>query len=330
MGSFSKEFEFGPVRNLLIVAPSGGLNDVVCELTDAIELANLIDSDVIIRNNHWTGISRFLNDLFVFSSNTKVFCGLDTSDEKALESHFLSGQTKVFETRFHKQGALTSSQDWLDMKQKIITYTGRKGGGHGARFFQFVEMTDSLQKRFVREAKLLDKETVGSHIRHSDYRTEYQSIVCAIKRKFPRTSIFLSTDSQEVFDFATGELGDFVIRTERVRPPGNRPLHKQPTNLGFKSRRELAFQSVQDLLLLGSCNRFLYTASLNFGPGPAIVVSGFSRLAREIRYQAPMLVSSNQPAVQSELIVTGKQVLSFVRHFGLRFSEVIRKLHASA
>jgi len=321
VGCLAENLNSGELRRLLIVSPSGGLNDLLCQLTDALTLAEYVNSAVVIDNPHKSGATRFLGDLFTFKTNQEVFLDLDQQDQSALDD-FLKGEgLAVFRTETRTQNALKKSLRFTNSRGEVIFFTGRKGGKHGALFFDYVDLAQDLLARSIEEAKLVDVETIGLHIRHSDYKTEFTSVIDNVRQKFPNTKIFVSSDSAKVVEYARQKLNSNLISPPRLRPPGDHPLHKQPGSVGVNLHRQLAFETILDLMLLGRCGRFLYTPSINEGPGRPVLISGFSRLVVGYRKKSHTLAEFSKTTMNPRMIVTRKQALRFTAHFAGRFLE---------
>lgn len=321
MGCLEENLKSGELRRLLIVSPSGGLNDVLCQLADALRLAQYTNSAVVIDNRHKTGATRFLGDLFTFRTNQKVFLDLDRNDQSALAHIFKEEDLAVFRAETRTQNSLRNSLHFQDSRHEVIFFTGRKGGKHGALFFDYVHLHPDLLARSEQEARLVDGETIGLHIRHSDYRTEFTSVIDKVRQHFLTARIFVSSDSAKVVDYARQKLSSNLISPPRLRPQGEHPLHKQPESVDVNLHRQLAFETILDLMLLAKCGRFLYTPSINEGPGRPVLISGFSRLVIGYRKKNQTLAGFSQMIKDPRLIVTRKQTLKLIGHYVGRFLE---------
>lgn len=269
---------------------SGGLNDSLCIMEDAFEFAEANSLSLVFDlSEAW--IPGPLESVFIFN------------DPKVL---LLSSPRDVrnFELKLRENPCI-----------QIVRVGGRKGGIHSVRIFQRVSITKKTLDDYRLELESLPDNFAAVHIRHSDYQTEYKSVLTRIHR-IERRTIFLSTDSREVDEFARQLFGAQLARVDRTRPKSSSPLHKQDVKRNSDEGREMLREAIVDLLILASADVFYYTATFGVGQSYSPVVSGFGRLAKSL-LGAPEVLGAlighpTGTGKKSKLIFTPNQILTLV------------------
>lgn len=314
VGRLEHALKLGTISRLVLVTPSGGLNDVLCQLVDAIDFAIATKSVLIVNNQHRSGPSRFLGECFSFDSMPTVFTDIDRRDRMELERFLKNRNQRVLQVDYNHEGFARGYPGVIGIGPKVIHFSGRKGGEHGYSFFNYVDVKQPILDRSREEATLIDAETIGLHIRHTDYRTDFVSVIDYVKRKFPDNKVFLASDGREVIDYGIKVFGRSLINPPRLRPNGEFPLHKQPETLSLETHRQLTIETLLDLFLLASCGHFLYTVSANNGPGKDVLISGFSKLVVGVRQNADKSGLTNANTSRAKFVVTWHQVIHLVGH----------------
>jgi hypothetical protein len=113
---------------------------------------------------------------------------------------------------------------------------------------------------------------ISVHVRNSDLRTDYQSLLLQLDRKHPRELVLVCSDDSKVKDFAAELFGSRLIQSTRTPDTGGKSLHYNPALDRYQQNRDL----LVDLAML-ACGRELWVTETKAG-----YVSGFGSLARHL------------------------------------------------
>jgi hypothetical protein len=106
-------------------------------------------------------------------------------------------------------------------------------------------------------------ETVGVHVRYSDYRVRIFATIkqlnALLKRK-PDLQIFLATDNIEIKKMFEGNFPGVVSAPHWYAKPGS-PIHVDRTR---PDRTETAIEALIDLYLLANCDHLIFDGSSSF------------------------------------------------------------------
>ncbi len=147
-------------------------------------------------------------------------------------------------------------------------------------------MLDQINARL----SVLGKSYTGLHVRNTDYKTDYQDSIIALKEKIIG-NVFVATDNREVVDFCREVLG-----AERVFS-----FSKLPDIAGFTTHYDMQndqnqanMDAISDLILLSLAHKLHYFPIASNG-GWTPKYSGFSLLANYLHEHPKVLQSLMDP-----------------------------------
>jgi hypothetical protein len=278
-------------KKIVVCKPAGGINDSLCMIEGA----------------------------WVFAESNGLPLVIDAS-----KSSVPGPLDAVFNFKTIRPLILTTREDAADFALalrshplvQVVQAGGAKGGIESLSFLKRVSLTKQTRSAYQRELEGIGPRYAAIHIRHSDYKTEFKSVLRKIHR-LEKKRIFLATDSYEVEKFAQHLFGEKLFTVPRNRPRDSTPLHKQAVRRDSDEARQTVIDAIVDLLLLASAQKFYYTATFGVGQGYSRVVSGFGLLAKELR-QAPEILDTLTGELQPDrpkkslLVITPRQVTSLV------------------
>jgi hypothetical protein len=274
-------------EKIALCKPSGGINDSLCVIERAWGFAESNGLPLVIdASESW--IPGPLDAVFSFKHPRPLI--LTTKEDATEFALALRGHPLV----------------------QVVEAGGIKSGRESISFFKRVLLTKETRSAYQKELEGLGPRYAAIHIRHSDYKTEFKSVLNKI-HTLEKNRIFLATDSFEVEKFARQLFGERLFTIPRNRPRDSTPLHKQGGRRDSDEARQAIIDAIVDLMLLVKARKLYYTFTFGVGQDYAPLVSGFGLLAKELR-QAPEILDTLTDELQPDrprkslLVITPKQI----------------------
>jgi hypothetical protein len=104
--------------------------------------------------------------------------------------------------------------------ERIIVHHACGGGMHGKSVMHQFPISRSLRTIIAQRRLALPEEYIGVHIRHTDYRTDYHSLIDQLLKyeaiREQRAPIYLATDNPEVVEYAVHKLPSPIFNFARL------------------------------------------------------------------------------------------------------------------
>ncbi len=300
-------------KKYLLVRPMGGLNDNLTQIEACWRYAEKYGRHLLIDTLGSSGFNHDFSDVFrVVRSGCSVsnIVGIDLDDLvcipgtiKGSFSH--DNYSAVYDDRFKnfvdtKHSKIISFDFSKDYEEELLVHH-QCGGGlisiHALSRLRFNAMIVEAITSRLRGIPV--EQSFALHIRHSDYKTDYQEVFLQIEeRLLSQDYIYLATDSREVYQFAMGRYGPEKLIAATIPPEtGGMALHGWAEGQSASIKTSVMVDQFVDLMCLAKA-RDLHISKLSGGAGLG-GYSGFSLLAKSLR--------SNRWIVDQLLVGVGPQ-----------------------
>lgn len=308
-------FVIEPGKRYLLARPCGGFNDCLVQLDRARRHAETFDRTLII-DTHRSGLQAGFETLFapretfgcpVAFWTPEIGKALDTVNSVQPEAlvHRISTYQAAYDdaTRLHRDtqsNALTSVDLKRDHPETLLVQERAGGGLDSLRLLRRLSLRADVASEIARRLLTLGADYDAVHIRHSDYRTDFNGFLQRVAPVFSARRLLICTDSAEVKKQAPRLLGDRVHVISIAEPPDTKgqPLHQ--TELADRHAANLDL--LTEILAMVRARTFLF-AQLD-GTKRRGQFSGFAKLVVAMR-AAPdtfdILFANCDPAVLRDL-----------------------------
>jgi hypothetical protein len=319
----------GPRRNILLVRPRAGLNDVINQVLRSAEWAERLERLLIV-DAAWAAFGDNLGHYFrVRDTPSALRLTFDPAEVAGMSVSpaFLNGDVmaayKDIPVSFGglprarvmidaRTGTILSSRMVPDVRAQVIVDHPIGGGDRGIELLRRLVLQPELQHHVLQRLRAMPEPYVAIHIRHTDMRTDMSDAVRRISAIHRSTPLFVASDNADVFDELRATFPRRNIIGNTLRNGNGRPLHMRTSALDPRARNTHA---IGDLLLLALGRELLVPEQSIHG---ARVSSGFSRLAqalhREPETVLQLLGASSLAEVRSGAAL--ERVAVQVRHHG--------------
>lgn len=177
-----------------------------------------------------------------------------------------------------------------DYAEDVVVYEGMGGGVDSFCVLERLTLAPWLSASISDSLNLLPERYFAVHIRHTDLKTDYHSLLQHVaKKNKAQLPVLIASDNDTVISSARETLGEnvaFTLPRYTERPGG--PLHNATPDLSEKDRVHKTQEALSELFALSGAEVFFYT-EVTARAG----VSGFSRLAAHL---------SSRPALRADLL----------------------------
>jgi hypothetical protein len=177
--------------------------------------------------------------------------------------------------------------------ESIVVHASVGGGLESLQTLALFRLNKCIRDQISERLKVLPEDYDAIHIRHTDYRTNYQVFIQGICAKLAGRTVLVCSDNPEAIDFAKKNLSHSKVITIATSdelstdPVKSRPAHYH-WHLPLDLRRQRNIAMLADLVGLSKSTRLFYTAVKN---GEFVGQSGFSQLADGLR-KSPSLLAN--------------------------------------
>jgi hypothetical protein len=282
-------------KRYLLCRPRGGLNDMLCQIEKCCRYAETTNRVVIV-DTVFDGALEFGDHLanYFKSRQSKLKLALDEPLYSELLSctvfpKELTGRINTYQAvRNNRVGRLDLAGEPLtfdfdkNYKESVLVHQQWGGGDASIWALLRMQLRPSLSDELKKRIRSISSSYLGVHIRHTDYRSDYKSVLHEVESLRPE-HIFLATDSEEVLnDFRQslkyGVVHSFAAELSKSRTPLHHSLQVSAQKRYIRNR-----DAILDLIMLGLSSRLVVghlkpDPSRRFNP----TLSGFSRLAKNL------------------------------------------------
>lgn len=281
-------------KRYLLARPCGGFNDCLVQLDAARRHAERFGRTLIIDTSR-SGLKAGFETLFVTRPNfgcpvimwsREVGVALDTlkSVRPAELTHRITSYQTTYddETCLHRDTqtkALTSVDLERDHPETLIVQERAGGGIESLRFLRRVSLRSEVATEVAARLSTLGRDYDAIHIRHSDYRTDFEGFLQRISPIFAGRKLLVCTDSAEVKETAPRLLGKRVEVISIAEPPDTKgqPLH----DTELADRHAANLDLLTEIIAMARARNFFFTQLDR--THPRWKFSGFAKLVVAIR-----------------------------------------------
>lgn len=297
----------------VLCRPMGGLNDSLCQIQKCLSYCQKTGRTLVLDGR----FSGFLDDFsryFIinkaptaktlweafatwasakFRSSRKGMPGLRwysaewgaKSQQLSCFPHILQGRLSDYEfeyrdgSHFEKSTGERLGFDWdTHYREQVLVHHQCGGGNLSFRGIQWFQ----LRPEIAAEAKaMLEKlpRYISVHVRNSDLKTEYESLLQRVQKRSPRGHVLVCSDDFQVKQSAARLFGSRLIESTRTPDTSGQPLHYNTSLDRYQGNKDMLI----DLVMLAA-GRELWVTETTEG-----YVSGFGSLARHLNRNKRLL-----------------------------------------
>ncbi len=282
-------------QRVLLCRPHGGLNDTLCRIWHCWTHAMRFGRHLLIDTSR-CALRAPLDDFFEFvDGSAPVSCVRDPSVWSALNAMRcrpaciegrldsaravpIRGAGNVMDerTRLSVRFAEVGTSDFeRDHPEQLLVHEGHGGGTESAQLLPHLRLTPAVRRRAQDAISALPPGYSALHVRHTDYQTDYRTLLNRVGRMRIEGPVLVCSDDQRVIDCARRTLRNQVLAVAQRTSSRNATgaLHLPDSCATEQDAHNAAVDSIVDLMALGTARRLFCSATMN---GP---VSGFSFLA---------------------------------------------------
>jgi len=178
-------------------------------------------------------------------------------------------------------------------KEAVVLVAPPISGSEALQTLQLFRLNECIRNQIFERLKELPEDYDAIHIRHTDYRTNYEAFIHSINSQLVGRTVLMCSDNPDVIQFAKENLRlSKVISVTNfdelsTDPSRLRPAHFQ-WHLPMHVRRSRNISMLAELVGLSKSARFFYTTVKKDDFGGH---SGFSTLAEGLRKNPGILVN---------------------------------------
>jgi hypothetical protein len=282
-------------QRVLLCRPHGGLNDSLCRIAHCWDYAMRFGRHLLIDTSRCALRVPF-DELFELVDGTApVSCVRDPTVWRALNAMrcrpaciegrldsacaiAIRGAGNVMDahTRMSLRFAEVGTSDFArDHSEQLLVHEGHGGGTASAELLPHLRLAPHVRRRVEDAISGLEPAYSALHVRNTDYRTDYRTLLRRVSRLRIEGPVLVCSDDPRVIDCARRTLRIRVLAFPQRASSRNAmgALHLPDSHATEMDARNAAVDSIIELMALGNATRLLCSATMN---GP---VSGFSFLA---------------------------------------------------
>lgn len=284
----------------LLCRPHGGLNDSLATINTCWDAAQRTGRVLVIDTSRSSFVSR-LDDYFelrepsptvVLGLSRRVVATLNGLDcapagiTGRLDTYRVGIQ--LHETISHLEwrrpvdadsGALLHVDLSLDHPEPLVVHEVYSGAPGSIEMLGRLRLRPWVRRRVRRRLRRVPAGGyVGVHIRHSDLLTDYESFLAERADSLAGRAVLVCSDDGDVLRRAPGLLPRSTVVSVSDVPPSHGVPYQTDFHPSRRARRQLAVDTLADLIALGGADEVIYPAIVNCDA----TSSGFSRLAADM------------------------------------------------
>jgi hypothetical protein len=273
------------MKKLLLCRPHGGLNDILCQIEKCLKYALEHDRELYIDGSHSGFLDSFEN--YFLAPEGVHLKGIDfLSPPFDVYPHCLSDDITTFKHKYDiavrnfihiPTNTLLSFDFDKSYVEQILVHTACGGGTNSINVFEKFTLKENIRQHISKIIENLG-EYDAIHVRHSDYKTDYEKFFKEINDKLG-DKIILCTDSYECQLYAKSLWKEKLQIVTNIPDTQGKILHYN-RNL---DRFQTNLDTLTDLFVL-TCGKNLYTTNIDKG-----FISGFGGLANLLRERKDLI-----------------------------------------
>jgi hypothetical protein len=284
---------------LLLCRPQGGLNDILSEIGKCIKYGRRFNRKVYVETDYH-GSNHFNDDFAYYFQTTDQTLILDgkeiikTFDPLPVVPHFIQGRVNTYRSLIGGTGIDEATRQAITFdfsrnhNENILLHhaNGQLKGRNALIALSCLRVSEELSEKLKVRQSVLGSDYSAIHIRHTDYKTDYQRRLQKIAPKI-MGRIFVATDNREVLDYCKTLFGAARVFSFSHLPEDDaEPLHHSRRMDGMRQRNT---DAILDLFTLALARRYFFfrRISTHFHLIPRY--SGFSVLAERLRHEPRLL-----------------------------------------
>jgi len=291
------------ISRVVLCRPLGGLNDVLCQIGIVCRYAEKFDRSIIVDTNHHS--TSYIKDHFsryFISKQERLVLNLIEVESKlknvGVVPHFLSNDLLRYDVKFDwdrgyfvesNTGQPVTFDFTKDYTEPLLVHhmSGRQHGASLAALSK-LRLQTNLRDELTKRLSSINSNYVAVHIRNTDYKTNYQSLLNQLKHHNAMRdceNLFVATDDIACLEYCRHLFtGINVISFSKLPQESGLPIHRLSERDDIYERNK---DAILDLLML-ALSRNLFFLEINQNQWGARY-SGFSILALDLRNSATVL-----------------------------------------
>lgn len=245
------------MNRYIYVFVSGGLNDILCQIKQALDYAYKYNRVVIFNKSHHQITFEFWNIFDIQYPDINIIDNIDFPKINRKQLNYK-----------------------LNYSENVIPYYNPTGGEDSFHLFKHIKLKLHIIKKFNERLKNLGDKYDGIHIRNTDIKSDIDGLLCSLDFN-NNSKIFLSTDDINTFYRFKKLYGKQIYSFSKLIDVSAYGSLHHCDKLDKKTKN---MDAVLDLLCLGNaeklyCAKMLYHPSISSSGRMMPSFGGYSRLA---------------------------------------------------
>lgn len=280
----------------LLCRPKGGLNDTLCQIEKCWKYCEKNDRILIVDTTK-SGIFINFSELFeqknkskfIFEINESLIIKLNKLNCQIKElngniSNYTSEYLKNENYILKKIGNENKSKECIKLTfdftknhdEDLIIHEQCGGGTESLELLEKLKLSENIRSLFKKNK--IDGDYKSIHVRNTDYKTEYKSLLENLKEILKDEKVLVCSDDYSVIEDSIKILNKSVIitKTSNIFSKSGNPLHSTYNNYTIEEKRQITENSIIDLLLLSKSKKIYYSILSGYD---FFKLSGFTKLA---------------------------------------------------
>lgn len=232
-----------PRKRYLIARPRGGFNDQMVQLERCAVYAQE-KQRVLIVDLSRSGVRMQFDAIFSFKTDfgpeayswTPAMAEVFDAAKSVFPSE-LKGQAGSHPSRFHREtgqfavpevGVALNFDFSRDYHEQVLVYEQSSGGRLSIRALKRIKLRPEVANKVIARLLKLGRRYDAVHIRHSDYKTDFDAYLEQMCPVFEHRTVLICSDSSAAKKAASEILSDTttVISVSDIPDTGGKPLHQ--------------------------------------------------------------------------------------------------------
>lgn len=315
-----------------MVYPTGGLADTLQIVGAGLQLARECDRNLVISGKAGQLHAKHFDSLFAFPSPMGDCLEREVSKIHGVELAPPSDGNQIGISADGSGKTLCEASSIIreQMGEQTIHVWGGVGLGETLSVFEAFRFNPEILEKWNALKDVIGEPYSAIHVRNTDYRTEYKSLLRKIAKKDMRERLFIATDSPVVRTYARELLGDRAVVPDRVGYENEAPIHKSTTVSAGDDARAMCQDAMVDLLALAFADQLYIAPTFGLKGSYEFRYSGFSLVAESLNRDPsfPRFVKDSadtwrRKARTATRVVTSRMMLQFIWRQRLRLSRLV-------
>ena len=286
------------MARILICRPQGGLNDQICQISKCLKYCETYKRILIVDGSKSPLSVSFGKYFQIAEPKTTVYLDLNECPRSLIEriqhlsaSSFMPPLPENFVFENYRYRAISEKNIYFEGTDKAITFDFKRdyfqeillhhqfgGGLMSAYIFKKIKLRSNVISSLTRQIADIGDFDAAVHIRNTDTASEYKKILRFALNRFRGKSIFVATDSLEVYKYCCSMpcSEKFKFNTESIKLQRSCVALHKGKSLDIDNDA-VFLQSIVDLFLLAIAPIYCFSTVKHGG------ISGYSMLASILR-----------------------------------------------